>query len=67
LWKSENTSPLITAGSCVMAALPAAYFGNAYAKLVGAVVFVSITAFLFQRYVGPSLLRSARKKSNGFV
>jgi hypothetical protein len=56
----RETSPLVTAGLCHIAALPAAYFGNAYAKLIGAAVFTSVLAFLFQRYVGPTLLRTRR-------
>lgn len=58
------SSDLLKAGLCVMASLPLAYFGTAYVKLSGALVFTFAIAIGFQvfglRWL-PSL--SAMKKS----
>ena len=62
---NRNTPDLLNAGLCVMASLPLAYFGTAYVKLIGALIFSFVVAWLFQRvawrYVpGASALQRAR-------
>jgi len=47
----SETSSIINAGLCLMIVLPAAYFGTAYIKLVGAFVFTSIIAIFSQRFI----------------
>lgn len=55
--RNSYRSPLVmSAGLCLMAALPVAYFGTAYTKLVGAMIFSSAVAMLFQRYLALYLL-----------
>jgi hypothetical protein len=55
--RSHSSSPLlITAGFCVMVALPIAYFGTGYPKLIGSFVFSSAIALAMQRYGLPILL-----------
>jgi hypothetical protein len=58
---------LITAGFCLMAALPIAYFGTAYVKLIGSFAFSSAIAITVQRYglpiVLPILLRQPVRRS----
>jgi hypothetical protein len=44
----RGSSDLLKAGLCVMATLPLAYFGTAYVKLIGALVFTSLIAIAFQ-------------------
>jgi hypothetical protein len=51
------SSALITAGLCLMVALPIAYFGTAYAKLVGGFIFSSTIALAIQRFALPIVLR----------
>jgi hypothetical protein len=51
---------MITAGLCVMIALPIAYFGTAYAKLIGSFVFTAVIAIAAQRYALPPLLAGYR-------
>lgn len=53
---SERCPWLISAGLCIMVALPVSYFGVAYAKLMGAMVFASLIAIVTQRYVLPLVL-----------
>jgi hypothetical protein len=48
---------VMSAGLCVMIALPLCYFGTAYIKLVGSFVFTSIIAVLVQRYISPGISR----------
>ena len=69
----RGPSDLLKAGLCVMASLPLAYFGTAYVKLIGALVFTSVIALSFQflapRYL-PSLtaLKMAReRRRNGQI
>jgi hypothetical protein len=55
--RGDLRSPaLISAGLCVMAVLPIAYFGTAYSKLIGSFVFSSAIAFALQRYALPIIL-----------
>ena len=46
---------LLNAGLCLMVVLPLAYFGTAYAKLIGAFVFSTAIAIAFQRVAIPML------------
>jgi hypothetical protein len=57
-----SSSVLITAGLCLMAVLPIAYFGTAYAKLIGAFVFSAAIALAVQRYVLPAALPTLLRK-----
>lgn len=50
LVRHRGSSDLLKAGLCVMASLPLAYFGTAYAKLIGALVFTSLIAVGFQMF-----------------
>lgn len=50
LRSSTNTPALVAVGLCLATALPIAYFGTAYAKLVGSFLFTSVLALLFQRF-----------------
>lgn len=52
----KGASEMIAAGFCLMTALPIAYFGAAYIKLMGAFVFSSAIALVLQRFVEPRLL-----------
>lgn len=56
LRKDRGASALITAGLCVMVALPIAYFGTAYVKLMGAFVYSSVIAIAAQRRGLPIIL-----------
>jgi hypothetical protein len=56
---------LFTSGLCLMIALPVAYFGTAYVKLVGSFVFSSVIAIVAQRYGLPFLLSFRRFRSVG--
>lgn len=56
----DNCSSILSAGLCVMVALPTAYFGTAYIKLIGSFVFSSAIALLLQMYVMPRLAASQR-------
>lgn len=56
LRNSRAAPALFTAGFCLMSALPIAYFGTAYAKLMGAFIFSSVIAILTQRRGLPILL-----------
>jgi hypothetical protein len=53
LRKGRRTPALISSGLCLMAALPLAYFGTAYVKLVGAFVFSSAIALCCERFIIP--------------
>jgi len=55
LRKNSRCPAIVTAGLCVMIALPLAYFGTAYVKLIGSFVFTSVIAVLLQRIVAPAL------------
>ena len=50
---SRRTLALVTTGLTIVAALPVAYFGIAYVKLVGAMVFAAAVSIAFQRFSGP--------------
>lgn len=52
----KDASALVTAGLGLMVALPIAYFGTAYVKLMGAFVYCSIIAILVQRRVLPIVM-----------
>jgi hypothetical protein len=54
----RSTPAFLASGLCLMTVLPAADFGIAYAKLVGAVVFCSAIAIVFQRVGAPLLLKA---------
>lgn len=67
----RSASALLTAGLCLMVALPAAYFGTAYVKLVGALTYCSVMTVAIQRYALPKILpmlrqslRSNRRSAN---
>ena len=47
----RKSSDLLKAGLCVMASLPLAYFGTAYVKLIGELVFTSLIAIGFQVFI----------------
>lgn len=64
----RGSCDLLKAGLCVMATLPLAYFGTAYVKLIGALIFTSLIAICFQvvalRYLPSfSAMKTARAKS----
>jgi len=52
LARRDDAHALLTAGFCVMATLPIAYFGLAYIKVMGAFVSSSAIALVLQR-IGP--------------
>jgi hypothetical protein len=67
LVRGHTAAPaLLTAGFCLMIALPIAYFGTAYIKLMGSFIFASVIAILAQRYGLPIVLsfRSLRSVSH---
>jgi hypothetical protein len=49
-------SAIICAGLCLMVALPIAYFGTAYVKMVGAFVMTSVVVVLIGQFVLPVIL-----------
>ena len=51
-----SDSALLTAGLCLIIALPQAYFGSAYFKNIGAAVFSTAIAFALQRFWLPLAL-----------
>lgn len=53
---SKQTPVIVTVGLTIVAALPVAYFGLAYVKLVGAMIFASAVCILFQRFGRTRLL-----------
>lgn len=55
LRNSPSCPAMVTAGFCVMVVLPIAYFGTAYAKLMGAFVFTSVIAIVAQRFAAPRI------------
>lgn len=55
--RSKQGSALMNAGLCLMIALPIAYFGTAYVKLVGSFVLTAAIVFLLQRILFPMLIR----------
>jgi hypothetical protein len=57
LISSRHTPAIMAAGLSLVAALPVAYFGTAYVKLVGAMVFASAVCILVQRVGGPFVAR----------
>lgn len=66
----RGSSDLLKAGLCVMAALPLAYFGTAYVKLIGALVLISLIAIALQvvglRYMPwLSAMKAARSQKRG--
>lgn len=64
----RGSSDLMKAGLCVMASLPLAYFGTAYVKLIGGLVFTSLIAIAFQvfalRYL-PSMSAMKKPRAQG--
>ena len=60
--RSRVAPALVTAGFCIMVALPMAYFGTAYTKLIGSFVFCSTIAILSQRYALPIVLPMLLRK-----
>lgn len=59
---SFNSSAIISAGLCLMIALPIAYFGTAYVKMVGAFVMTSIVVFIIARFLLPPFLPKLKSK-----
>ncbi|MCP4309287.1 MAG: hypothetical protein GY788_31320 [bacterium] len=52
----RDRSALIAAGLCLMVAFPLAYFGTAYAKMIGSFVFSSVIALGMQKFGVPIVL-----------
>lgn len=50
------SSAIICAGLCLMVALPIAYFGTAYVKMVGAFVMTSVVVILIGQFLMPVFL-----------
>lgn len=57
LMRHRTCPPLITAGLCLMAVLPAAYFGTAFPKLAAGLVYGGAIAILGQRIAVPIFLQ----------
>lgn len=53
---NSKTPALLSTGLCLMVALPVAYFGTAYPKLIGAMIASALIAIAFQRYLAMRLL-----------
>jgi len=61
----RGSSDILKAGLCVMACLPLAYFGTAYVKLAGSLVFTSVLALGFQFFVLRLLPSLTTLRKNG--